>query len=1436
VPVAKIDDERPLALAEGAFGFQPLVSTWFERRFRAPSPIQALAWPLIASGRDTLLTAPTGSGKTLAAFLHCLDALIRRASEGEALGTSVVYVSPLKALSNDVHQNLVVPIAELRELAPELGVEAPELRVMVRTGDTPAHERRRAIREPPHVLVTTPESLFILLTSGSGRQMLRGARTLIVDEIHAMLADKRGAHLALSIERLDELVRQGGGQLQRIGLSATVKPMEAAARLLTGAARPLPAIADAGSGRALDLAIEPGKDELAAVCTNEQWADLYDRLAELIGEHRSTIVFVNTRRLVERVAHNLGERLGPERVAAHHGSLSRARRHEAERRLKAGELRAIVATASLELGIDVGSVDLACLIGSPRSIATAVQRVGRSGHALGAVPKGRFFPLTRDQLVETAAIVRAARRGALDGVLMRAAPLDVLAQQLVAICASEEQSEDALFDLVRRAAPYERLPREEYEAVVAMLSEGIATRRGRAGALLHRDEVRRKLRGRRAARLTAITSGGAIADNANFDVVLEPEGVKIGTVDEDFAVESMAGDFFLLGNDTWRIRRIESGKVRVEAAPGASPGVPFWLGEAPSRTAELSAEVARLRDEVSRQLDRSREAAVAFLQRECGLDRPGAQLLCDYVAAGKAALGEVPTQTTLIAERFFDEAGGMQLVLHAPFGGRINRAFGLALRKRFCRSFDFELQAAATDDGVLLSLGPQHSLPLAAIFDMLRPETLAEVLEQAVLQAPMFGTRFRWNASRALALPRYQGGRRMPPPLQRMRSDDLLASIFPAQQGCQDNRGAGEPVEVPDHPLITETMRDCLSEALDADGLRRVLEDIQAGKIRTLARETPEPSVFSHEILNANPYAFLDDAPLEERRARAVGLRRGLPVELVDRLGGLDPQAIEAVREEAAPVVRGEDELHDLLLELVLLPAAHAMAQGLEPLFAELVSAKRAARLEGPRGAAWVAAERKSLAERAWPSAVFRPELVAPPSSRGARPVDREAALAELVRGWLAVLGPVTSEALAELLALPAGEVTIALHRLEGDGVVLRGRFSPGLPMHVTEWCDRRLLARIHRRTVSRLRAEIEPVTAAELLRFLFVHHGVEPAHRLHGPEGLARVIAQLQGFELAAAAWERDVLPLRIKDYDPSLLDALCLSGEVVWGRLSARKAAKIFQRQAPITLAPRRELGLWLTPRDPEDEALLSHPARDALHHLRRAGASFTADLVRGTGRLACEIEDGLAELVGSGWVTGDGFGGLRALLTPASKRSRGPRQRANRLRRQAAPLALQGRWSLLQPPSFEPAEARADDEARVEGLARQYLRRYGVVFRELLARESDPPPFRELLRVYRRLELSGELRGGRMVQGVVGEQFATPEALDALRAVRREGPKGALVRVSACDPLNLVGILTPGLRVPAELGSYVAYRDGVPIAESEDSRLCQTGKRSSRAGQRR
>jgi ATP-dependent Lhr-like helicase len=1396
--------------------FHPVLETWFKRRFLAPTPAQNGAWPIIAAGGNALITAPTGSGKTLAAFLACLDALVRDSLDGGLEDrTYVLYVSPLKALSNDVRRNLEEPLTELEAVAAELGYRPLGVRTAVRTGDTTMKERREVAKRPPHVLVTTPESLYILLTSESGRRGLRGVRTVIVDEIHAVIPDKRGAHLALSIERLEQLVTPA--PLQRVGLSATVRPLEVACRLLVGGERPLPHVVDAGQRRDLDLKIEVQGDELGAVCTHEQWEEIYDRVATLAREHRSTLVFVNTRRLVERVALHLGERLGNDTVAAHHGSLSRARRFDAERRLKNGELKLVVATASLELGIDVGSVDLACLIGSPRSIATGLQRIGRSGHAVGAMPKGRFFPLTRDQLVECAALVHAARQGQIDHVALRLAPLDILAQQIVAACACEEWDEDALYALVRKAGPYAGLERRDFDAVVDVMSEGIATSRGRSGALLHRDAVHRKLRARRGARLAALTSGGAIPDNANYDVILDPEGTLIGTIDEDFAVESMAGDVMLLGNSSWRIRRVESGRVRVEDAAGQAPTIPFWLGEGPARTRELSTAVGGLRQEVSDRLDVGDNAALcAWLIEACALDRAGAELVRAYLAAGRAALGAVPTQTQIVAERFFDEAGGTQLVIHAPFGGRINRAWGMALRKRFCRSFDFELQAAATDDGIILSLGPQHSFPLEAVFEMIRPEAVDELLTQAALQAPMFETRWRWNAMRALALLRHRGGKKVPPPLQRMRAQDLLAAVFPQQTACQDNHGGGA-VEVPDHFLVAETVRDCLTEAMDAAGLRQVLTDVFEGRIACLARELPEPSPFSHEILNANPYAFLDDAPLEERRARAVSVRRGLPAEAVERVGGFDDQAVSAVVEEATPYARNPDELHDLLLDLGVLPEADGRARDWEALFDALVADQRAGRMAVAGRTFWVAAERRSLAVLAYafadPAATFSPDLVEPERRRAAAWTDGESAVAELVRARMGICGPTTAPALAGQLALPAADVEAALARVEQAGAIMRGQFAhlpgePG-PTGLTQWCDRRLLARIHRRTVDGLRKGIEPAPVADFIRFLLSWQHARPGAQLHGREGVREVIAQLQGFEAAAGAWEKEILPARVSDYDPQWLDELCLGGEVAWGRLEARPdGSAIPSRAAAIGVVQRRDLGWLLAPREGLEDDELSQKARDVLGFLRASGASFLEDIATGVRRLRAEIEEALWELVAAGRVTGDGFAGLRALLPAQTPRGAGARYRwYARWNRRSAPRLGAGRWALL-------GAAPAGDEDRMEALARQYVRRYGVVFRDLLAREPQAPPWRELVRVYRRLEMRGELRGGRLVASFVGEQFAAAEAVEALRAMKREAKRGEVVRLCACDPLNLVGIITPGPRVPATLANLVAFEDGVPV----------------------
>ncbi len=1354
-------------------GFDPLVLEWFRTRFGSPTEPQMLGWPEIRSGRDVLISAPTGSGKTLAAFLNCIDRLVRAARAGELSDqTEVVYVSPLKALSNDIHKNLEVPLAEIAELAARRGVALSPIRTAVRTGDTPAAERQQMGKHPPHILVTTPESLYILLTAEKSREMLRTTRTVIVDEIHAVADDKRGSHLALSLARLDALADT---RPQRIGLSATVKPIEQVAEFLSPDQSNKVRIVNIGHRREMELAVEVPRDELGPVASNEMWAEIYDRLAELILTHRTTLVFVNTRRLSERVTHALAERLGENIVLPHHGSLSRALRLNAEARLKSGELRAVVATASLELGIDIGSVDLVCQIGSPRSIAVGLQRVGRSGHWVGAMPKGRFFATTRDELIECAALVRSIRCGQLDRLEIPKAPLDILAQQIVAETAARDWQEEDLYRLVRSAYPYRDLDRGHFDAIIEMLSDGITTQRGRSGAYVHRDRVNGRLRGRRGARLAAITSGGAIPDTANYSVVAEPDGKVVGTVDEDFAVESLAGDVFLLGTSSWRIKRVEPGRVRVEDARGAPPSVPFWNGEAPGRTFELSEAVGGVREEIVTRKD----CAVQFLIEDCGLDEAGGKQAVAYVLAGVASLNALPTQKTVVAERFFDEGGGMQLVIHAPFGSRINRAWGLALRKRFCRSFNFELQAAATDNGINISLTEQHAFPLELVFEFLKPQTVADVLTQAMLDAPMFTARWRWNASRALAIPRFRGGRKVPPPIQRMRAEDLLASVFPDQVACAENL-TGE-IRIPDHPLVEETIDNCLHEAMDLDGLTRILEDMESGAIRKVAIDNAEPSPFSHEILNANPYAYLDDAPLEERRARAVQLRRTLRTDASGGAGILDPAAIATVAAESWPDVRDADELHDALLSLITLPPEGVWGDEWREFFMQLTATGRASVVERNGKRFWVATERLHLADQVLPT----------------------------VRGWMESLGPITAASLAATLAFRLDEIEAALLKLESEGQVMRGRFSPDLAEGETEWCNRRVLARIHRLTLGQLRREIEPVTAAQFQRFLFQWQHLNPRSRLHGVDGTLQIVKQLQGYEISAAAWEAEVLARRIARYEPEFLDQLCLSGEVMWARLSPHPAFEAAEprrvrptRTAPIAIF-LRESADWLAPFDPDAKApTLSHAAREVLAQISQRGASFFADLVRATGRLASEVEDGLWELVAAGLVTADGFENLRSLVDPKRRRGEG-RGRFSRPRHAA------GRWALIRHLGSSVA-----NEVRALAFSDQLLARWGVLFRDLLARESLAPPWRDLLAVLRRKEAQGEIRGGRFVSGFSGEQFARPEALDLLRAIRRSPTESEeQFEVANADPLNLAGIILPGPRVSTLSRTLLSHdREGV------------------------
>ena len=1384
-------------------GFDPLIQEWFLERIGQPTDPQTLGWPQISGGQDVLISAPTGSGKTLAAFLHCLNGLVRQARTGDMPdAVQVVYVSPLKALSNDIQKNLERPLAEIRELAERRGVDLAPIRTALRTGDTTAYKRQKMLERPPHILVTTPESLYILLTAKRSREILGSARTLIVDEIHAVADDKRGAHLALSIERLQRLVQQQGGDLQRIGLSATVSPIEEVAQFLRPniGARSVQ-IVQVGHSRPMKLAVETMDDELGAVASQEMWGQIHDRLAELIQQNSTTLIFVNTRRLAERVTHALEERLGESCVAAHHGSLAKQLRLDAEERLKRGELRAVVATASLELGIDIGTVDLVCQIGSPRSIAVGLQRVGRSGHWVGALPHGVFFPTTRDELIECAALVRAMRHGDLDRLEIPEAPLDVLAQQIVAeVAASESWGEEELYDWVCTAYPYRELTRNAFDQTIAMLADGISTSRGRRGAYLHHDRVNGALRARRGGRLAAITSGGAIPDSAQYQVVAEPEGSLVGTIDEDFAIESSVGDIFLLGTTSWRIRRVEPGRVRVEDAKGASPTVPFWLGEAPGRTWELSLSIGALREEI----DGLGATAAGMLVEECGLSAGGAEQAIAYIAAGKRILGAMPSIDTIVAERFFDESGGMQLVIHAPFGARVNRAWGLSLRKRFCRSFNLELQAAATDNGINISLTEQHAFPLDFVFEFLKPQTLEYTLTQALLDSPMFTVRWRRNVSRALAVLRFSGGRKTPPPLQRMRSEDLLAGVFPDQAACAENL-TGE-IRIPDHPLVAETIRDCLHEAMDLNRLAEIVRRIQDGEIRTVAVETPEPSAFCHEILNANPWAFLDDAPLEERRARAVQMRRSLDPSSLGADAALSAEAIAQVSDEIAPVVRDADELHDALLSLCVMPPFVEW----EDFFAELADAGRATLLSVEEGDFWVPAERLTLVSRIYAEGQYAPAITAI-EPRGPQPDGLSASIAEVLRGWLDAAGPATVDDWSTRLALESSQVEAALIGLETEGQAMRGRFSPELEEGETEWCNRRVLARIHRLTLSRLRREIEPVSSADFMRFLQRWQRTASGTRLHGADGLLQVIQQLEGFEAPAAAWESSVFPARVADYKPEYLDQLCLAGEVMWGRLSPHPAVDrdegvVSKRIRPTRVAP---LSFFLRENSREllhdlfdGELTLSHAAQDVHQALQANGASFFADVQQASGRLASEVEEALWELASAGLVSADGFDNLRALIDPRRRSGQASRGKVR-------PRHAVGRWALLP---------RNVGEGNVESAARRLLARWGVVFRDLLKRESSAPPWRSLLQEFRRLESRGEVRGGRFVAAYVGEQFALPEAVDLLRSVRRSAPDGETLTIAASDPLNLVGVVLPGDRISALSAGRIVLEDGRQVESPE------------------
>ncbi len=1405
--------------------FHSSTRSWFKSTFSGPTPVQVKSWPAIAKGEHTLLAAPTGSGKTLAAFMASIDALIK---EGLVQGlpdeTRVLYISPLKALSNDIQKNLQLPIVGIRNQLLEEGLPDIDIKAWVRTGDTPQGERQRAAKQPPHILVTTPESAYILLTSKSGREMLRTVRTVIVDEIHALAGNKRGSHLSLSLERLDALTQH---KLTRVGCSATQKPIENMANFLVGNRTDACIIIDTGYIRVLDLSLEVPRSPLEAIMSNEVWEEVYDRLAVLINSHRTTLIFVNTRRLAERVARHIAERIGDENVTSHHGSLAKEHRLHAEQRLKMGKLKCLIATASLELGIDIGDIDLVCQLGTPRSIGAFIQRVGRSGHAVNAKPKGKLFPLSRDDLVECTALLYVSQKGELDEIIIPSQPLDVLSQQIVAEVAGEEEwAEEKLFNQFKHAWPYHNLKREDYTEVIRMLSQGFSTRRGRRSAYLHHDAINGKLRARKGARLTAITNGGAIPDQFDYEVVLSPEGFKVGTLNEDFAFESLPGDIFQLGNTSYRILKIEQGKVYVEDAKGEPPNLPFWMGEAPARTKELSKAVSNLRKQLDSKLEQGIEATQKWLMCEYQIPQAAAEQLVNYMAAVKAALNVIPHQEHIVFERFFDETGDLHLVVHSPYGLRVNRAWGLSLRKRFCKKFNFELQAAALEDTIILSLSATHSFAIDEPVKYVNSATVRDVLIQALLAAPMFPTHWRWVASIALAIRRNHNGKRAPAYFQRNDAEDLIAVIFPDQLACAENITGRR--EIPDHPLVNQAIDDCLHDVMAIDEFIDVLKSIEAEEIKVIGRDLTGPSPLAQEILGARPYAFLDDAPAEERRALAVQARRYIDPTEAAELAQLDQAAIARVKQEAWPEPKTADELHDALVILGFLteeegqrgdvysPIEERLKFGWRHLLDTLKQDKRATVLTHTNVNHWVAAERLHEFELIYDNFTIEPKIKALRIYTQAIE-NRTEATRELIRSRLEGLGPTTAEQLALSLNLFVSEIENALLALEQEGFVMRGQFTQekrnttSATNQVEEWCERRLLARIHRYTIKRLRSEIEPVAAAVYMRFLFHWHGL--TDRGKGQDALAAAIEQLEGYSAPAGAWEKDIITARIAEFTTGMLDTLCSTGKCSWLRIAVRasKGEKRTSpvRNAPITLLERQAIPCWrevCSSPNPKDMQFTSS-AKKVLEALKNNGASFFVDLVKDTGLLRTQVEDALGELVNWGLVTSDSYAGLRALLVPSSKRPRfAPRRRGRHITSSGFDRA--GRWALIHLEG-------SDYLTSIEHIAWVLLRRYGIVFRKALERETNLPPWRELIKVYWRLEARGEIRGGRFVQGFAGEQFALPDAVAEIRNIRNKEIRGDLIAISAADPLNLVGIILPGEKIPTKFDSRILFRDGLPIA---------------------
>ncbi|PYN05343.1 MAG: hypothetical protein DME07_00195 [Candidatus Rokuibacteriota bacterium] len=1322
--------------------FLPFVRCWFEDTFAQATRPQIEGWDAIASGRDTLIVAPTGSGKTLAAFLWALDHLHRLGLERRLEDrVYVVYVSPLRALNNDIEKNLRAPLAGIRAAAAAEGIKLPEVRVAVRTGDTLAPQRQAMTRRPPHVLITTPESLYILLTSERFRPAFAHTRFLIVDEIHALMGSKRGAHLALSLERLQALVEAGGGaRPQRIGCSATVSPIESALAFLTGATARDPITIDAGFTRDLDLQIVAPVDDFLTSESDMVWEATLQQIAELVQAHRTTLVFAQSRRAAERLARDLNDRITDGRVAAHHGSLSRRARLEAENRLKQGELRALVATSSLELGIDVGAIDLVVQLQSPRNIAAALQRVGRAGHLLSRTSKGRIIVTRGEELLEAAAVARSIKERQLDRVVMPEAPLDVLAQQVVAAVAAESLTVDVLHARFKNAAPYRNLGREELVAVVRSLAEPLpAEVKGAAPRILW-DRVNDRLHARRGSRFLALTSGGTIPDNGLYDVFVAETDLKVGTLDEEFVTESLPGDVFLLGSHAWKIVKVRSDRVLVEDAQGMSPTIPFWKGEHPSRSWELGLAVGRLRRDAAERLDAP--DFVAWATDACGLDARAAGAMRAWLVKAGEILDGVPDDQGIVVESFSDEMGGRHAMIHAVFGMRINGAWGMVLREKLRRVFGIVAEASHVDDGILLSFAPGQVPPAPErLVTLVAPEEVDTLLGRALIGTPLFATRFRHCAIRALFIPRMSRGQRTPAYLQRLKADALLESV------------GGQP----EFPVVAETLRECFNDALDVTRLKRLLERLHDGEMWRRHVDTPLPSPFVYPLLLAWDWAYLGAGHAEERRSDAVTMRKAWSV----AAGPLRPEivaAVEAELQKTSPDRRARDanELAGILDDLGDLTAAEIAARALddaEGMIAALAAEHRVLVLEFPSGRkAWAGATDATL--------------------YGSLATD--AGLERVTLRLLRTRGPVTAAWLAERYGLPADAATGVLERLAARGLVRRGAFLAEAP--APQYVHIAVLDEIQRRQVHARRVPRPVASAEQFSAFLLRRHHLHPDHRLAGPPGVLASLELLQGEELPVRVWEQDLLPARVENYEREWLDRLGLAGEMAWTVFD--KAPGERGRSPRVGAALRENIG-WLRENgSPPPE--LDARVKNVFLHLQLRGASFAQDLGRATGLSTPDVLAALWELFWAGLVTPDTFSAIVAGVTPARRpreSNSARRRRRGQSRGVLSQLPVVGRWSVLGD------DERLSPEEREEARAQLLLARFGVVARELA--RGDWATMRHTLL---RMEYGGEVVRGYFVQGLSGEQYALADALADLDAPARRAEPHVLVNM--VDPANLWG----------------------------------------------